>query len=141
MQHIISGAWATKWSDQALLFLRVATGLVFFTHGWQKLEGGVEQTSALLSVLQFPMPDVFAVLLIGIEIIGGAALIIGAYTRLAAKLTGIVAVVALLTVHLSKGYSSAGGGYEYVLLLAAACAILLVMGGGNWSVDKKFLKL
>jgi putative oxidoreductase len=141
MQHLISGSWASKWGDPVLLFLRVATGLVFLTHGWQKLQAGTELTSAFLNTLGFPAPELLAVLLIGVEIVGGLALIIGAYTRLAAKLTGIVAIIALLTVHVSKGYSATSGGYEYVLLLVAACAVLLVMGGGKWSVDKKVLRM
>lgn len=141
MQHIIHGTWATKWSDPALLFLRIATGLVFFTHGWQKWQAGTELTAAFLTTLSFPVPELMAIVLIAIEVFGGLALIFGAYTRLAAKLTGIVAIIALLTVHASKGYSSIGGGYEYVLLLVAACGILLVMGAGAWSVDKKYLKL
>src|SRR3989344_8889250 len=110
MRHIISGEWATKGGDPALLFLRVATGLVFFMHGWQKWEGGVAKTAGFLTMLQFPMPDIFAVLLIGVEVVGGAALILGALTRLAAKLTGIAAVVALLTVHESKGFFVSDGG-------------------------------
>ena len=141
MHHLISGTWATRWSDEVLLFLRIATGLVFFTHGWQKWEAGVDLTAAFLNTLQYPVPELFAVVLIAIETIGGLALILGAYTRLAAKLTGLVAILAILTVHLSKGYSSTAGGYEYVLLLVAACAVLLVMGAGKWSVDKKFLRM
>lgn len=141
MHHVLSGVWAAKWQNLALFVLRVATGLVFFTHGWAKWEGGIDQTAGFLASLQFPMPEVFAPLLIGIEVLGGLALIVGAFTRLAAKLTGIVAIVALLTVHVDKGYSAAGGGYEYVLLLAAACLMLLVMGAGGWSVDKKFLRI
>lgn len=141
MRHLITGAYAAKWSDPALFFLRIATGFIFFTHGWQKLDAGIDLTAAFLSTLNFPAPEIFAIVLIATEIIGGLALIFGAYTRLAAKLTGVVAVIALLTVHISKGYSSTGGGYEYVLLLAAACVMLLVMGGGAWSVDKKFLRM
>ncbi|OHB18477.1 MAG: hypothetical protein A2854_04320 [Parcubacteria group bacterium RIFCSPHIGHO2_01_FULL_56_18] len=141
MRSIISGAWATKWHDEALLFLRVATGLVFFMHGWQKWEGGLAQTANFLLSLQFPMPDVFAVLLIATEVVGGAALILGAFTRLAAKLTGIVAIVALLTVHVSKGFFVSSGGFEFILLILAACVAILVMGPGSWSADKKFLKM
>jgi len=141
MRHIISGEWATGWRDEALLFLRVATGLVFFMHGWQKWEGGFAQTAGFLASLQFPMPDIFAVLLIGIEVIGGAALILGAFTRLAAKLTGTVALVALFTVHVSKGYFISNNGYEFILLILAACVAILVLGPGSWSADKRFLKM
>lgn len=141
MRHIITGSWAAKWHDPALLFLRLSTGMVFLTHGWQKWQAGPELTAAFLNTLGFPVPEVLAFLLIGIEVFGGLALLLGAYTRLAAKITGIVAIIALLTVHASKGYLSVSGGYEYVLLLVAACAVLLVMGAGSWSVDKKFLKM
>jgi len=141
MKRIISGSWATKWDDFALLFLRVATGLVFFMHGWQKYQGGIDGTSAFLASLQFPIPDIFAVLLIAIEVIGGAALILGAFTRLAAKLTGIVAIVALLVVHVDKGFFISAGGYEFILLILAACVALLVLGGGKWSADHRFLKI
>lgn len=141
MRHIISGEWAAKWDNVALLFLRISVGLVFFMHGWQKWEGGIAATSGFLSMLQFPMPDIFAALLIAIEVIGGAALVLGAFTRLAAKLTGIVALVALLTVHASKGFFVSSGGYEFILLILASCAVLLVFGPGKWSLDKKFLKM
>lgn len=141
MKQLVTGAWAAKWSDLALFVLRVSTGLVFVTHGWAKWQGGVEQVAGFLTMLNFPAPEVFAPLLVLIEVVGGTALIFGAFTRLAAKLTGIVAIIALLTVHLEKGYSASGGGYEYVLLLAAACLMLLVMGAGKWSLDHKVLKM
>lgn len=141
MRHLISGAWAAKWTDSALLALRISAGLIFLTHGWAKWQVGIEQTGGFLAALNFPAPELFAPLLIAIEVFGGIALMVGAYTRLAAKLTGIVSVIAILTVHLEKGYSSTVGGYEYVLLLAAVCLMLLVMGGGKWSVDKKFLNM
>ncbi|PIR84226.1 hypothetical protein COU18_00545 [Candidatus Kaiserbacteria bacterium CG10_big_fil_rev_8_21_14_0_10_51_14] len=141
MRHIISGEWAKKWHDPALLFLRITTGLVFFMHGWQKWEGGIAQTAGFLASLQFPIPDLFAILLIGVEVIGGAALILGVFTRLAAKLAGIVALVALFTVHASKGFFISNGGYEFILLLLAACVAILVLGPGAWSVDRKFLKM
>lgn len=141
MKTLISGSWASKWADPALFFLRISTGLVFFMHGWQKWEAGVPQTVGFLSSLNFPMPELFAPLLIAIEIVGGVGLIAGAYTRLSAKLTALVAVVALLTVHLSRGYFASEGGYEFILLVLAACVAILVFGGGRWSFDHKVLKV
>lgn len=141
MRHFISGAWATKHGDLALLFLRVTTGLVFFMHGWQKWQSGVELTAGFLTVLQFPAPALMAMLLIGIEVFGGLALILGAFTRLAAKLTGIVAIVALLVVHVDKGFFVSEGGFEFILLILAATAALLVMGPGKWSLDRMVLKM
>jgi putative oxidoreductase len=45
-------------------------------------------------------------------------------------------LVALLLVHLPKGYAVATGGYEYVLLIGAACFFIAIRGGGPYSVDR-----
>src|SRR5579864_9488407 len=45
-------------------------------------------------------------------------------------------LVALLFVHLPKGYAAGGGGYEYVLLIGAVCFVIAIRGGGPYSVDR-----
>ena len=45
-------------------------------------------------------------------------------------------LIALLVVHLSKGYAAGGGGYEYVLLIGAVCFLIAIRGGGPYSVDR-----
>ena len=45
-------------------------------------------------------------------------------------------LIALLVVHLAKGYAASGGGYEYVLLIGAACFLIAIRGGGPYSVDR-----
>lgn len=137
MRKIISGSWAAGHTDVALLALRVATGAVFFMHGWQKLQGGVEGVTGFLTSLGFPIPGILAVVLIATEVLGGAALILGAWTRLAAKLTGIVALVAFLAVHITRGFFVNTGGYEFVMVLLAGCIAIFILGPGRWSVDRK----
>jgi hypothetical protein len=56
------------------------------------------------------------------DTVGG--LIIGLFTRFFAAALAIEMLVALLFVHLPKGYAAAGGGYEYVLLIGSAAAVL-----------------
>ncbi len=53
----------------------------------------------------------------------------------AANVLAIEMLVALLVVHLPKGYAASGGGYEYVLLIGAACLLIAIRGGGPYSVD------
>ena len=127
--------WVAQYNDLGVLLLRVATGLVFFMHGYQKLGMGVEVVTGFLSGLGFPAAGLFAIILIGVELIGGAALILGVLTRVAAKLTGIVALVALFTVHLSKGFFISEGGFEFILLILAACVSLMITGAGKYSLD------
>ena len=43
--------------------------------------------------------------------------------------------MALLVVHLPKGYAASAGGYEYVLLIGAACFLIAIRGVGPYSVD------
>ena len=138
MRSVIHCDWARAWSDFAPTVLRIATGLVFFMHGYQKLGMGVDGVAGFLGSLGFPMASFFAVLLIGGELIGGAALVLGIYTRLAAKVTAIIALVALFTVHIAKGFFISGGGFEFILLLLAASLALMTIGGGAFSLDRQF---
>lgn len=119
----------------APLVLRLATGFIFLMHGWQKLERGIPQTAAFLGFLGFPAPSIFAVVLIGAELIGGTLLILGLYTHWAAKVLAFVALVAFLTVHVSKGFFVGDGGYEFIILIFAAAFSLMVTGPGRWSLD------
>jgi len=130
--------WAAGYGELGILFLRVATGLVFFMHGYQKLGMGVEGVTGFLASLGFPFAGLFAVILIAVELLAGAALILGVLTRVAAELAGIVAVVALLTVHVTKGFFVSEGGFEFILLILAACVSLIITGAGKYSIDSHF---
>jgi putative oxidoreductase len=68
--------------------------------------------------------------------VGGVCLIIGLFTRFFAAALAIEMLVALLFVHLPKGYAAGGGGYEYVLLIGVACLAIAIRGGGPYSVDR-----
>lgn len=135
MKNMIECNCGSKWQGVAPLVLRVAVGLVFFMHGWQKLSGGVDGTAGFLGSLGFPAPEVFAVLLIAAELVGGLMLILGLFTHWTAKVLAFVALVALLTVHASKGFFMATGGYEFILLILATSVSLIFLGPGMWSVD------
>lgn len=129
-----------KWATVGPFFLRVVTGLIFFMHGWQKWEGGLAQTGGFLDMLGFPAPMVFAVILITLELVGGAALILGLLTHWVAKALALVALVALFTVHATKGFFMATGGYEFILLILASCVTLIFLGSGRWSLDALVFK-
>jgi putative oxidoreductase len=78
----------------------------------------------------------WAYVIMFIESVGGICLIIGLFTRFVAAALAIEMLVALLFVHLAKGYAAGGGGYEYVLLIGAACFLFAIRGGGPYSVDR-----
>lgn len=138
MKNLMNCNCAEKWGPFSHFFLRVVTGAVFAMHGWQKLTVmGVAGTSGFLGSLGFPAPDLFAILLIAAELGGGILLILGAWTHWVAKILAFVALVALLTVHITKGFFLPG--YEFILLILAASISLMVSGGGKWSVDHKYM--
>lgn len=140
MKNLMNCVCTDKWTHVAPLLLRVVTGLVFAMHGWQKLQMGVPGVAGFLGGIGFPAPELFAVLLIAAELGGGILLIIGAYTHWAAKILAFVALIALLTVHVSKGFFVSEGGFEFILLLLAASISVMVTGAGKWSVDAKMKK-
>lgn len=140
MKKFIECVCAEKWGEYAPLVLRVVTGVIFAAHGWQKLQGGVPGVAGFLSSIGFPAAELFAVLLIAAELGGGILLILGAWTHWVAKILAFVALVALLTVHISKGFFISSGGYEFIILIFAASFSLMVTGPGKISLDHKWKK-
>ena len=108
-----------------LLLIRVSTGLIFFHHGWLKLQN-ITGTVAFMAHLGIPEP--LAYIAIFVEVVGGAMLVLGIATRAAAVATGIVALVAVFTaVAPMKGFL----GGEFELLLAAVSFGLALVGSGK----------
>lgn len=130
--------WCEKYADLAPLVLRVLLGLILFVHGWQKLtEMGVDGTAGFLGSLGFPIPAVFAVILIAVEVLGGIALILGIFTHIAAKLALLVALFAFFVVHVKNGFFIQNGGYEFIILIFGAAFSLMMTGAGKYSLDAK----
>ena len=127
--------------------LRLIVGYGFVAHGFAKLTRGPEVFAGLLHAMGVPQPHLMAWLTIVIELVGGAAVLVGAFVALV-SIPLAVLVVAMLKVHLAYGFSSikllaitpAGAqfgppGYE-VNLLYLACLVALILGGsGPLAID------
>ena len=118
-----------------LAVLRVVVGIVFLTHGYQKIFkmhlGGV---SGFFGHLGIPLPVLFAVVVMVVEFAGGILLITGLATRIPSVLLAIDMIIALLVVHLPGGYLKSGG--ELPLLLLAGVICLALAGGGAGSLKR-----
>jgi putative oxidoreductase len=113
----------------------MAVGLVFVVHGVHKLLGlGFAGTSGFLASLEIPLPTLRAAVLIAVELLGGLALLMGAWTRTVATVLAADMLVAILTVHLRGGFFVPYG-VEFVLILFSACLTLVALGPGPWSID------
>ena len=117
--------------------LRVVVGVMFLMHVSGKLSAGPGAVAAnMLSKNGLEPTILWAYVIIFLELVGGICLIIGLFTRFFAAALAIEMLIALLLVHLPKGYTASGGGYEYVLLIGAACFLIAIRGGGPYSVDR-----
>src|SRR5262245_29020410 len=128
--------------------LRLIVGYGFVMHGYLKLERGVDVFVAALGGLGIPHPQLMAWLTIAVELLGGLAVLAGAYVALASVPMAIVLFVAIVKVHWTFGFSSikflevtAAGpqfgrpGVECDLLYLACLAALVLGGAGPWSHD------
>ncbi len=140
---------STRFNHWSALPLRLIVGYGFMAHGYAKLARGSEHFAAILHAIGVPAPEIMAWANIAVELLGGFAVLIGAFVTLASLPMTIVLLTAILTVHLPYGFSSikllavtsAGAqfgpvGYEVALLYIACLAALVLGGAGPLSVDK-----
>jgi putative oxidoreductase len=132
----------------AALPLRLIVGYGFMEHGFAKLSRGPDAFASILYALHVPAPHFMAWITIVTELLGGLAIILGAFVALASIPMAVLLFVAIFTVHLPYGFSSiklravtaAGAqfgpvGYECNLLYLACLAALVLGGSGALSID------
>jgi putative oxidoreductase len=83
-----------------------------------------------------PLPGLAALLLIGVELVGGLVVMAGLLTRLTAAMQAFAMLVATALVHLPNGYFMPNG-VEFSLTLMLASLALTLTGPGRYSVDAK----
>src|ERR1700747_332558 len=129
--------------------LRLIVGYGFMEHGFAKLSRGPDAFAAILHTMGVPAPHLMAWLTILVELVGGLAVLLGAFVPLVSVPMAAVLLVAIFTVHLPYGFTSiklmsvtAAGpqfgppGYETDLLYLACLAALVVGGSGPFAVDR-----
>lgn len=147
--HILSPlrdrAYATRWAP---LPIRLIIGYGFFAHGLAKLEKGPEHFVDIVQAIGTPLPHLMAWLTIGVELVGGIAMMLGAWVSLLSIPMAIVLWVAIFTVHIQFGFTSiklmavtATGptfgppGIETDLLYLAGLLSLVMSGPGPFALD------
>lgn len=144
-QEVVSRWNLARWAP---IPLRLIVGYGFFAHGIAKLEKGPERFADILQAIGTPAPHFTAWLTIFVELLGGLAVLLGAFVPWVSVPMVAILSVAILTVHLPFGFTSikllavtADGpkfgppGYETDLLYLACLATLLLAGSGPLAVD------
>ncbi len=116
--------------------IRVSLGVVLLAHGLLKvfvftIPGTVGYFDSL------GLPAVAAYLVIFGELVGGAALVTGLYSRLAAALS-LPILAGSVWAHAANGwlFSAPNGGWEFPVLLVALAVAVTVQGGGAFALRK-----
>jgi len=112
-----------------LLLVRVFTGAVFVSHGWQKIEN-LQGVTGMMAHLGVVAPVVIGPFIAYIEVIGGLMLILGIATRVAGVVLGIEMLAAVFLTGVGRGF----GAHEFELLLMATSFGIVLIGSGRFSL-------
>jgi putative oxidoreductase len=118
-------------TDLGLTFLRLA-GIGLAYHGWQKVFGGnMAGLASGVEKIGFPVPVAFAWAAALSELLGGALVAVGLFTRAAAGFAAFTMFVAAFLAHAADPFEKREMALLYlVIMLCVAC-----LGAGKWSVD------
>jgi uncharacterized membrane protein YphA (DoxX/SURF4 family) len=124
----------------AIIFVRLAVGLIFFTQGILKFTDakmGIERFTRI----GFPHPGFTAHFVGTFEIICGLLVLIGLWTRAAAIPLLVVITTAIVTTKLPELARTAQGFWFMVsdartdFAMLCSLIFLILAGPGNWSLD------
>jgi putative oxidoreductase len=123
-----------------LLILRLVVGLTLAAHGAQKLFGwwggsGMKGWTQMVEKLRIRPAKPWAWVAALSEFGGGLLFALGLLSPLGSFAIMGSMLVAIATVHLSKGFWVTKGGYEFNLALLAAVAAVALTGPGAYSLD------
>jgi putative oxidoreductase len=119
----------SAWAPRLLSVLRIVAGLLFLEHGLSKL-------------LQFPIPAPAAltttIIAAGvIELVGGALVTLGLFTRLAAFIMSGEMAVAYFIAHAPQSFYPLVNRGESAILFCFIFLYIAAAGPGPWSIDAK----
>ena len=116
----------------AYFVFRVVIGVLFMMHGLTKFGViGGKPSVAFMSLMGAAGT---------IEVVAGAFIALGLWTRLLATLSALLMLVAYGMAHASKALSPLANGGELALVYFAAFLALATYGAGIWALEKAWCK-
>jgi putative oxidoreductase len=124
----------TRFTDVALLLLRVMVGLVFLTSGWYHLRDPAGRSKDI------GMSKSFTIFLGAAELAGSLGIILGVFAQLAAAgliLVMLGAIQKKIFVWRTGFWGKSGtNGWSYDTMLIVMNLVIVTTGGGNLSLEK-----
>jgi putative oxidoreductase len=117
----------SRFEGLALALLRVVAGFVFMQHGAQKIFG-------VLGVQAVPLASMFGLAGV-IELVGGALIVLGLFTREAAFIASGEMAAAYFIAHAPRGFWPVTNGGEPAVLYCFIFLYLWTRGAGPYSLD------
>ena len=125
-----------RFTDVALLLLRLMVGLVFITSGWKHLKDPAGRSK------EIEMSRGFTILLGAAEFAGGLGVISGVFTQLAS--IGLILLMLgaiqkkIFVWHTDFWGKSGTNGWSYDTMLVVMNLVIVTTGGGNLSLMRLF---
>ena len=123
--------WLSRWQPQLRALLRIVTGLLFLEHGTQKFLSFPAGEHAGMG-WALSSPGAYAGI---IELLCGALITIGLFTRPAAFLASGTMAVAYFYAHAPQNFFPINNGGDSAILYCFVFLYLAAAGAGPWSVD------
>lgn len=126
------------------ILIRLMVGIVFLSEGIQKFLFPDTRGAGRFEKIGFPLPEFFWGFVGVFEVICGACILLGIFTRLASIPTLIIMLVAIATTKVevlnNQGFWEMlhGSRTDWSMLLGSI--FLIIKGGGYWSLDQTLMK-
>ena len=117
-----------------LSLLRIVTGLLFLQHGTAKILGF--PPSEMAGGVSLSLPGLSGVF----ELVGGALIVVGLFTRPVAFILSGMMAVAYFMAHMPKNFWPINNGGDAAILYCFVFLYFVFSGAGAFSLDSKLRK-
>jgi len=126
--------------EVSTLLIRVVLGITFFVHGLVKFQGGIENIVGWFDSIG--LPGFLAYGVATVEMIGGAALVLGLGSQIVSALLSLLMIGAIVKVKLAVGFLGNGqmAGYELDLAFLAMAIFIAINGSKMFALDQLIFK-
>jgi putative oxidoreductase len=131
-------------NDNRSILIRVIVGLVFLSEGIQKYLFPELLGTGRFMKIGFSHPEFWAYFTGTFEIVCGALVLLGLFTRLASIPLFIIMITAFVTtkwtILTDKGFWSMAHEYRTDFAMTLLLLYLIIYGSGRWSIDSGIIK-